>query len=68
MVPISVLEWSRAWNIYQTVLVEMKHEPDNIAKHCYVVLATKDYNRQFYDIEFRGEILKVNESWGQIHL
>ena len=69
-VPISVLEWSRSWNIYQTVLVDMKHDLASIAKHCDVVLAlaSKGYNWRFYDVEFRREIMKGNVSWGQVHL
>ena len=48
-VPISVLEWNRSWNIYQTVLVDMKRDLASIAKHCDVVLAlaTKGYNWRF---------------------
>ena len=51
---ISVLEWSRVWNIFQTVLAELKHEPASVAKHCDVVLAlvSKGHNWRFYDLEF----------------
>ena len=71
--PISTLEWSMAWNIFQAVLCQA-HSNQNLsilmAKHCdqVLTLASRGYDWRSYDAGFRWEISAGTVKWGQIHL
>ena len=72
--PISTLEWSRAWNIFQALLSSSRPLEPNLpllmAKHCdqVLTLAAQGYDWRSYDAGFRWEISAGSVQWGQLHL